>query len=58
MSSEEFFCIVGAFVIACMGFCIGIIVGSQIEIQEIKPVESGYYITINDEIYYKENSNE
>ena len=29
----------------------------KIEIQEIKPAKNGYYITINDEIYYKENSN-
>ena len=44
-------------------FAIGIVVGwvfslKGIEIQEIKPVETGYYITINDEIYYKEVENE
>lgn len=30
----------------------------KIEIQEIKPVDNGYYITINNEIYYKEKNNE
>lgn len=43
-------------------FTIGIWVGIDVtfeimkieEIQEIKPVDNGYYITINNEIYYKE----
>ena len=54
-------------VTAIMGCLICLIVGLLIgwglnwfnpEIQEIKPVDNGYYITINDEIYYKENGNE
>ena len=50
----------GATIILCigtllLGILVGYMIGScKIEIQEIKPVEQGYYITINDEIYYKE----
>ena len=32
----------------------GVIFCKSIEIQEIKQVDNGYYITINNEIYYKE----
>lgn len=37
-----------------MGCCS---VKPKIEIQEVVKGDNGYYITINDEIYYKENSN-
>lgn len=49
------------FTIVCfvVGMILGLMIGlSATEIQEIKPVEQGYYITINNKIYYKENSNE
>lgn len=38
-----------------IGFLIGIL-GSyeEIKVQDIKQVDNGYYITINNEIYYKE----
>ena len=48
------------FTIVCfiVGMILGFIVSTNsINIQEIKPVDNGYYITINDEIYYKENNN-
>lgn len=38
-----------------IGFLIGILVSyEEIKVQEIKQVDNGYYITINNEIYYKE----
>lgn len=44
-----------ALIILLLGVLIGsTILTDSIEIQEIKQVDKGYYITINDEIYYKE----
>nr|DAY61364.1 MAG TPA: hypothetical protein [Caudoviricetes sp.] len=38
-----------------IGFLIGILVSyEEIKVQDIKQVDNGYYITINNEIYYKE----
>lgn len=37
-----------------LGFFMGVSIASEIEIQEIKQVDKGFYITINDKIYYKE----
>jgi hypothetical protein len=37
-----------------LGFSMGFGISGTVEIQEIKQVDEGYYITINDEIYYKE----
>ena len=42
-----------------LGILVGYVIGScKMEIQEIKPVDNGYYITINNEIYYKEVQND
>ena len=41
-----------------LGFYIACIVRLPREIQEVREVDNGYYITINDEIYYKEVENE
>jgi hypothetical protein len=37
-----------------IGFTLGFCRGKLMEIQDIKQVDNGYYITINNEIYYKE----
>ena len=37
-----------------VGYTIGFLAEKTIEIQDIKSVDNGYYITINNEIYYKE----
>lgn len=38
-----------------IGLLIGILVSyEEIKVQDIKQVDNGYYITINNEIYYKE----
>lgn len=46
-------------VVMVVGFLLGVFFGviltiKRIDIQEIKQVENGYYVTINDEIYFKE----
>lgn len=53
--SEEllyiFFCIT-TFILGLISGCIAL--SESIEIQEVVETEKGYYITINNEIYYKE----
>ena len=45
-------------IMLCIFFLIGCCTAeTKIEIQEVVKGDNGYYITINDEIYYKENSN-
>lgn len=42
-------------VLILIGFLIGVSLSyEEIKVQEIKQVDNGYYITINNEIYYKE----
>lgn len=54
---EERFDLWAVIVIASISLLFGFIIGFLgigIEIQNVKPVDDGYYITINDEIYFKE----
>lgn len=42
-------------VLILIGFLIGVSLSyEEIKVQDIKQVDNGYYITINNEIYYKE----
>jgi hypothetical protein len=44
-------------VIFFLGLVVGCIMSGTLEIQEIKQADNGYYVTINNEIYYKEVEN-
>lgn len=55
MSDSDYFFVAVVMILALIaGFVIGLLVKRPIEIQDIKEVDNGYYITINNEIYYKE----
>lgn len=55
MNSEYLETLLAVAVFLLIGFLIGILVSyEEIKVQEIKQVDNGYYITINNEIYYKE----
>ena len=53
---ESIFNGIAAAAFLIFGMLFGLIICSnpEIEIQDIRQVENGYYVTINDEIYYKE----
>ena len=52
---ENLFVFIGLLV-SFICFCIGLGIGSnrELEIQDVRPVENGYYVTIDNNIYYKE----
>ena len=55
MNSEYLETLLAVAVFLLIGFLIGILVSyEEIKVQDIKQVDNGYYITINNEIYYKE----
>ena len=51
---EDFLAVLFILAIFLFGLVVGCVISETVEIQEIKQVDKGYYITINDEIYYKE----
>lgn len=59
---DDFGTVMVVFFLLIISCCVGLIVGlnatNKIEIQDIKQVDNGYYITINDDIYYSEVENE
>lgn len=55
MDIEDFMKAFTIIVFIIIGFLIGVAPSyEEIKIQDVKPIENGYYITINNEIYYKE----
>lgn len=52
--SESYFVAFLMAVAFVLGLFLGVIADIEIDIQDIKEVDGGYYITINNEIYYKE----
>lgn len=55
MDSEYLETLLAMAILILIGFLIGILVSyEEIKVQDIKQVDNGYYITINNEIYYKE----
>lgn len=55
MDSEYLESIFAMAILILIGFLIGISLSyEEIKVQDIKQVDNGYYITINNEIYYKE----
>lgn len=55
MDSEYLETLLAMAVLILIGFLIGVsLFYEEIKVQDIKQVDNGYYITINNEIYYKE----
>ena len=55
MDIEDFMNAFTIIVFIILGFLIGVATSyEEIKIQDVKPIENGYYRTINNEIYYKE----
>ena len=55
MDSEYLETLLAMAVLILIGFLMGVSLSyEKIKVQDIKQVDNGYYITINNEIYYKE----